>query len=108
MKDIWKNRSMGVSFKSRLGLVHSGSRQWGLGILLGQPQKTGVLAPDVFPACTVQNFKVWGRRSGGGISLRRNLKETPMDRFQAPEFFKNLNCYKLSYARQVNSGMNEG
>jgi hypothetical protein len=59
----------------------------------GQPQKIIAIAPPFFSACTLQNFEDWGRGSGGGLPLRRDLKETPTDPWHFQEFFQELNCY---------------
>ena len=49
----------------------------------GQPGKVNAVASDVLPACTSQNFKNLGRGAGGGLSLRRKVKETPTDQVQS-------------------------
>jgi hypothetical protein len=61
----------------------------------GQPQKIIAVVPDVFSAFTEQNFKDWGRGPGGGLFLRRNLKETPTGRlgyqiFQRTKVLQNI------------------
>jgi hypothetical protein len=63
-----------------------------LKFFLGQPGKSNVLALLIFSAFARQNFKDLGRGAVGGLSLRRNLKKTPTDRY-GDRFFKELNCY---------------
>ena len=82
------NRSVGVSFKSRLGLHHPEQGRVDLKFYTRQPGKRVAVVTTVFSALTLIKFQGFGGRVGGGLLFKAKFERDPHRPIKTNAFFQ--------------------